>query len=89
MEQKKIEARKFFTEMEQNILKKADPNYKKPVEVPPSELFDFDELSELPDQPALVRRGSIGGIRLQRTISSIDGKLINNLILFIYLFIYF
>ena len=74
MEQKKIEARKFFTEMEQNMLRKADPNYKVPFEVPPSELFDYDQLGDLPDQPALSRRGSMGGIRLQRTISSIDGK---------------
>jgi hypothetical protein len=75
MERKKREARKFFDEMEENIRRKADPSYrpKEVVEVPASEMFDWDELCDLPDPSQMVRRGSIGGIRLQRTISSIDG----------------
>jgi hypothetical protein len=75
MERKKIETRKFFDEMEKNILRKADPNYraKEVFEVPASEMFDWDDLSDLPDPGQMVRRGSIGGIRLQRTISTIDG----------------
>jgi hypothetical protein len=82
MERKKIETRKFFDEMEQNILRKADPGYrdravKEVFEVPASEMFDWDDLSDLPDPGQIVRRGSIGGIRLQRTISTIDGLLLS------------
>lgn len=77
MERKKAEARSFFAEMEENIRRKADPNYrpKEVVEVPASDMFDWDELADLPEPGQMVRRGSIGGIRLQRTISSIDGNI--------------
>lgn len=83
MERKKAEAKNFFAEMEENIRRKADPNYrpKEVVEIPASDMFDWDELADLPEPGQMVRRGSIGGMRLQRTISSIDGiNIINPLL---------
>mmetsp|Transcript_21728 Transcript_21728/g.31624 ORF Transcript_21728/g.31624 Transcript_21728/m.31624 type:complete len:493 (-) Transcript_21728:23-1501(-) len=80
LERKKRETRKFFDEMERNILRKADPNYVPVDSFDDEELLDFDELpdvaQDLPDSGVLRRRGSIGGIRLVRTISSIDDDIV-------------
>jgi hypothetical protein len=75
----RLETRAFFDEMERNILRKADPSYVD-TEEDREDSFDFDEAldhfwqSEPAGGNALKRRGSIGGIRLVRTISSLDGS---------------
>lgn len=77
-ERQRLETRKFFDEMERNILKKYDPNYID--EKDDRDSFDFDEALDSMwerepgmDTGMLKRRQSIGGIRLVRTISTIDG----------------
>ena len=72
MERKRIETRKFFDEMEKNIRRKADPNNKEGDIM--DNIHDNFDFEEIPERQELTRRGSIGGIRLVRTISSIDGR---------------
>ena len=74
-ERQRIETRKFFDDMESNILRKYDPNYNDEKDNERRDSFDFDqELEGMWDrEPGLARRSSIGGIRLVRTISTIDG----------------
>lgn len=82
-ERVRLETRKFFDEMERNILRKADPSYIEPDIEEREDSFDFEQAldqmweSEPTCGNMLKRRGSIGGIRLVRTISSLDGIFIN------------
>lgn len=74
--QKKAETKKFFDEMERNIMKRYKPDAKSVDFKEVEEEFDFDAYdTEYP--PTIARRGSIGSgqTRLVRTISSLDGKL--------------
>ena len=69
---KKEETRKFFSEMENNILSKLRG------EVHVAEEKDGDGRSRRDSDDGFLngrpRRSSVGGIRLVRTISTIDGK---------------
>ena len=57
------------------MLRKYDPNYNDEKESEERDSFDFEqELDSAWDREgSLKRRQSIGGIRLVRTISTIDG----------------
>jgi len=74
MERKQAELRQFFNEMERNILRKASSHYTSDDVF--EEIVDIDDVTDVnmdyTDSGVMRNRGSIGGIRLVRTISSID-----------------